>query len=89
LIHLHLCCSPLGPFIPAPPDVAMRMMRDQGGPPPFEPTVAPHPRKAGRGGIPPMGGPSPIFNAPPPLPHDPRRIRRSVLMSRSQQFATF
>jgi hypothetical protein len=67
----------------------MRMMRDQGGPPPFEPTAAPYPRKAERGGIPPMGGPSPIFNAPPPLPHDPHRIRRSVLMFRSQQFATF
>ncbi|TVU05046.1 hypothetical protein EJB05_48194 [Eragrostis curvula] len=66
--------GPLGPFIPAPPEVAMRMMRDQGGPPPFEPPVAPHPRKAGRGGIPPMGGPSPIFTAPP-VPHDPRRIR--------------
>ncbi|GJN15693.1 hypothetical protein PR202_gb02629 [Eleusine coracana subsp. coracana] len=67
--------GPLGPFIPAPPEVAMRMMRDQGGPPAFEPPAAPHPRKAGRGGIPPMGGPSPIFNAPPPVPHDPRRIR--------------
>lgn len=60
----------------------MRMMRDQGGPPPFEPTAGPHPRKAGRGGGPPMGGPSPIFNAPPLL-HDPRRIRRLMLISQS------
>ncbi|KAL6900892.1 hypothetical protein ACP4OV_005568 [Aristida adscensionis] len=66
--------GPLGPFIPAPPEVAMRMMRDQGGPPTFEPTAGPRPRKAGRGGGPPMGGPAPIFSAPP-LPHDPRRIR--------------
>uniref|UniRef100_A0ACD6AM30 Uncharacterized protein n=1 Tax=Avena sativa TaxID=4498 RepID=A0ACD6AM30_AVESA len=65
--------GPLGPFIPAPPEVAMRMLREQGGPPPFEPTAGPRPRKAGRGGGPPMSGPSPMFNAPlPPLMHDPR-----------------
>ncbi|OEL14731.1 Serrate RNA effector molecule [Dichanthelium oligosanthes] len=70
--------GPLGPFIPAPPEVAMHMLRDQGGPPPpFEPAGGPHPhpRKAGRGGGPPMRGPSPIFSAPPPHMHDPRRIR--------------
>uniref|UniRef100_A0ACD5YB89 Uncharacterized protein n=1 Tax=Avena sativa TaxID=4498 RepID=A0ACD5YB89_AVESA len=65
--------GPLGPFIPAPPEVAMRMLREQGGPPPFEPTAGPRPRKAGRGGGPPMGCPSPMFNAPlPPIMHDPR-----------------
>ena len=80
LFHFH--CSPLGPFIPAPPEVAMRMLREQGGPPPFEPTAGPRPRKAGRGGGPPMGGPSPMLNAPlPPMMHDPRmqdpsKIRR-------------
>ncbi|KAM3210072.1 hypothetical protein ACQJBY_064228 [Aegilops geniculata] len=64
--------GPLGPFIPAPPEVAMRMLREQGGPPPFEPNAGPRPRKAGRGGGPPMGGPSPILNAPLPIMHDPR-----------------
>ncbi|CAM6082620.1 unnamed protein product [Calypogeia fissa] len=29
--------GPLGPFVPAPPEVAMRMLREQGGPPPFLP----------------------------------------------------
>ncbi|KAL5231314.1 hypothetical protein ABZP36_030090 [Zizania latifolia] len=67
--------GPLGPFIPAPPEVAMRMLRDQGGPPPFEPIVGPRPRKAGRGGGLPMGGPSPILAAPLPHLHDPRKIR--------------
>ncbi|AQK51362.1 serrate RNA effector molecule [Zea mays] len=71
--------GPLGPFIPAPPEVAMHMLRDQGAPPPFEPSGGPHPRKAGRGsggGGPPMRGPSPVFSAPPPHHmHDPRRIR--------------
>ncbi|KAM0905609.1 hypothetical protein ACQ4PT_017282 [Festuca glaucescens] len=64
--------GPLGPFIPAPPEVAMRMLREQGGPPPFEPAAGPRPRKAGRGGGPPMGGPSPMLNAPFPPMHDPR-----------------
>uniref|UniRef100_A0A0D9X9S5 C2H2-type domain-containing protein n=1 Tax=Leersia perrieri TaxID=77586 RepID=A0A0D9X9S5_9ORYZ len=69
--------GPLGPFIPAPPEVAMRMMRDQGGPPPFEPTGGPRPRRAGRGGGLPIVGPSPILAAPlpPPHMHDPRKIR--------------
>lgn len=63
----------------------MRMLRDQGGPPPFEPTAGPRPRKAGRGGGPPMGGPSPILAPPlpPPFLHDPRKIRRLILISRS------
>jgi hypothetical protein len=29
--------GPLGPFVPAPPEVAMRMLREQGGPPAFLP----------------------------------------------------
>jgi hypothetical protein len=59
----------------------MHMLRDQGAPPPFEPTGGPHPRKAGRGAGPPMRGPSPIFTAPPPHQmHDPRRIRRLVFI---------
>jgi len=67
----------------------MHMFRDQGGPPPFEPAGGPHPRKAGRGGGPPMRGPSPMFSAPPPPHmHDPRRIRRLVLcFSNLLQFA--
>ncbi|VAI86283.1 unnamed protein product [Triticum turgidum subsp. durum] len=69
---VSLIACPLGPFIPAPPEVAMRMLREQGGPPPFEPNAGPRPRKAGRGGGPPMGGPSPILNAPLPIMHDPR-----------------
>ncbi|XXG89762.1 hypothetical protein AAC387_Pa12g1687 [Persea americana] len=28
--------GPLGPFVPVPPEVAMRMLRDQGGPFPYE-----------------------------------------------------
>ncbi|KAG8047863.1 hypothetical protein GUJ93_ZPchr0008g12964 [Zizania palustris] len=67
--------GPLGPFIPAPPEVALRMLRDQGGPPPFEPIVGPRPRKAGRGGGLPMGGPPPILAVPLPHLHDPRKIR--------------
>lgn len=70
--------GPLGPFIPAPPEVAMRMLREQGGPTPFEPAAGPRPRKAGKGGGPPMGGPSPMLNAPlmhDPRMHDPRKIR--------------
>ncbi|CAA0841375.1 Serrate RNA effector molecule [Striga hermonthica] len=57
--------GPLGPFVPAPPEVAMQMMRDQGGPTPFE---------GGRSG-PPLSGPSPIIALPPTLRQDPRRLR--------------
>jgi Ca2+-transporting ATPase len=66
----------------------MRMLREQGGPPPFEPAAGPRPRKAGRVGGPPMGGPSPMLNAPFPPMHDPRmqdprKIRRLILKSQS------
>ncbi|XP_047307655.1 serrate RNA effector molecule-like isoform X2 [Impatiens glandulifera] len=52
--------GPLGPFVPAPPGVAMRMLRDQGRPP-FE--------GGGR------SGPSPMIALPPSFHQDPRRIR--------------
>ncbi|KAL2240005.1 UNVERIFIED_CONTAM: Serrate RNA effector molecule [Sesamum indicum] len=60
--------GPLGPFVPAPPEVAMRMLRDQGGPPPFEGG------RNGRSG-PQLAGPSPIIALPPALRQDPRRLR--------------
>ncbi|KAL8140942.1 hypothetical protein V2J09_006963 [Rumex salicifolius] len=57
--------GPLGPFVPAPPEVAMQMMRDQGNPPPFE--------AGGRIGRPGMGAPPIIL--PPSFRQDPRRLR--------------
>ncbi|GAB2285698.1 hypothetical protein Dimus_020137 [Dionaea muscipula] len=57
--------GPLGPFVPAPPEVAMRMLREQGGPPPFE--------GAGRNVRPGLGG-TPII-LPPSFVQDPRRLR--------------
>ncbi|KAK4407523.1 Serrate RNA effector molecule [Sesamum angolense] len=60
--------GPLGPFVPAPPEVAMRMLRDQGGHSPFE---------GGRNGIPgpQISGPAPIIALPPTFRQDPRRLR--------------
>ncbi|XP_050224078.1 serrate RNA effector molecule [Mercurialis annua] len=60
--------GPLGPFVPAPPEVAMRMFREQGGPPPFE--------GGGRNGRPgpQISGPAPILLSPA-FRQDPRRIR--------------
>ncbi|POO01493.1 Zinc finger, C2H [Trema orientale] len=60
--------GPLGPFVPAPPEVAMRMLREQGGPP-FE--------AGGRNGRPgpQISGPAPILALSPALRQDPRRIR--------------
>ncbi|KAL2557335.1 Serrate RNA effector molecule [Forsythia ovata] len=60
--------GPLGPFVPAPPEVAMRMLRDQGGPSPFEGG------RNGRSG-PQMSGPAPIIALPPSFRQDPRRLR--------------
>ncbi|KAK4339165.1 hypothetical protein RND71_040627 [Anisodus tanguticus] len=57
--------GPLGPFVPAPPEVAMRMMREQGGPTPFE---------GGRNGTA-ISGASPIIALPPGFRQDPRRLR--------------
>lgn len=61
--------GPLGPFVPAPPEVAMRMLRDQGGPSPFEGGG-----RSGRSG-PQMSGPAPIIALPPTFRQDPRRLR--------------
>ncbi|XP_057980784.1 serrate RNA effector molecule-like [Malania oleifera] len=61
--------GPLGPFVPAPPEVAMRMLREQGGTPSYESNG----RKMRSGPV--IGGPSPILTAPPGLRQDPRRLR--------------
>ncbi|XP_071706255.1 serrate RNA effector molecule-like [Rutidosis leptorrhynchoides] len=61
--------GPLGPFVPAPPEVAMRMLRDQGGPSPFDGGG-----RNGRSG-PQLGGPAPIIALPPTFRQDPRRLR--------------
>eukprot|EP01018_Ginkgo_biloba_P034306 Gb_37971 [translate_table: standard] len=73
--------GPLGPFVPAPPEVAMRMLREQGGPAPFhasENNGGPRGRK-GRSGGAPMGGgmmdPSAMLPVSPAFRQDPRRIR--------------
>lgn len=63
-------CSPLGPFVPAPPEVAMRMLREQGGPSPFEAGG-----RSGRPG-PQISGPAPILALSPAFQQDPRRLRR-------------
>ncbi|XP_022858520.1 serrate RNA effector molecule [Olea europaea var. sylvestris] len=60
--------GPLGPFVPAPPEVAMRMFRDQGGPSPFDGG------RNGRSG-PQVSGPAPIIALPPSFRQDPRRLR--------------
>ncbi|XP_057953747.1 serrate RNA effector molecule isoform X2 [Malania oleifera] len=60
--------GPLGPFVPAPPEVAMQMLREQGGPP-FE--------GAGRNGRtgPQLSAPSPILSLSPAFRQDPRQLR--------------
>ncbi|WCJ41525.1 C2H2 zinc-finger protein SERRATE (SE) [Euphorbia peplus] len=60
--------GPLGPFVPAPPEVAMRMFREQGGPPQFEGGG----RNARPG--PQLSGPAPILLSPG-FRQDPRRLR--------------
>lgn len=59
----------MGPFVPAPPEVAMQMFRDQGGPSSYDGSG----RKMRSG---PMGGPAPIIAVPPSFRPDPRRMRR-------------
>lgn len=61
----------MGPFVPAPPEVAMRMLREQGGTSQFESG------RNGRSG-PQLGGSAPIIALPPSFRQDPRRLRRSV-----------
>ncbi|PIA48604.1 hypothetical protein AQUCO_01400886v1 [Aquilegia coerulea] len=61
--------GPLGPFVPAPPEVAMRMLREQGGPSPFEGNG-----RKGRNG-PQVSGPGPMLGVSPAFRQDPRRIR--------------
>ncbi|VFQ95442.1 unnamed protein product [Cuscuta campestris] len=61
--------GPLGPFVPAPPEIAMQMFREQGGgPAPFEGG------RNGRQGLH-MGGSAPIIALPHRLRQDPRRLR--------------
>ncbi|KAM3732783.1 hypothetical protein ACB098_11G085400 [Castanea mollissima] len=62
--------GPLGPFVPAPPEVAMQMLRDQGGPSSFDGSG----RKMRPGPGPHIGGPTPIL-VPPSFRPDPRRMR--------------
>ncbi|KAL6966606.1 hypothetical protein U1Q18_032388 [Sarracenia purpurea var. burkii] len=61
--------GPLGPFVPAPPEVAMRMLREQGGPSPFEGSG-----RNGRSGAQ-LSGSAPIIALPPSFRQDPRRLR--------------
>lgn len=65
---------PLGPFVAAPPEVAMRMMREQGGPSSLEANGGPRGRKGRSGPL--MGPPGPILGIPSAFRHDPRRMRR-------------
>ncbi|TYI48824.1 hypothetical protein E1A91_D13G274500v1 [Gossypium mustelinum] len=60
--------GPLGPFVPAPPELAMQVFREQGGPLPFEGNS-----RSGRPG-PNLSGPAP-FLLPPGFRQDPRRLR--------------
>ncbi|KAG4145529.1 hypothetical protein ERO13_D05G100800v2 [Gossypium hirsutum] len=59
--------GPLGPFVPAPPELAMQVFREQGGPP-YEGNT-----RGGRPG-PNLSGPAP-FLLPPGFQQDPRRLR--------------
>ncbi|KAI4323664.1 hypothetical protein L6164_023251 [Bauhinia variegata] len=61
--------GPLGPFVPAPPEVAMQMLREQGGPSSYDGSG----RKMRSGPL--MGGPAPIIAVPPAFRPDPRRMR--------------
>ncbi|KAK6936279.1 SERRATE/Ars2, C-terminal [Dillenia turbinata] len=60
--------GPLGPFVPAPPEVAMRMLREQ-GPPAFDGGG----RNARSG--PQLTAPAPILALQPAFRQDPRRLR--------------
>ncbi|XWS71786.1 hypothetical protein CRYUN_Cryun03dG0168400 [Craigia yunnanensis] len=60
--------GPLGPFVPAPPELAMQVFRERSGPSPFEGNS-----RTGRPG-PNLSGPAP-FLLPPGFQQDPRRLR--------------
>ncbi|KAK8562268.1 hypothetical protein V6N13_019704 [Hibiscus sabdariffa] len=60
--------GPLGPFVPAPPELAMQVFREQGGGGPFEGNS-----RSGHAG-PNLSGPIP-FLLPPGFRQDPRRLR--------------
>lgn len=62
--------SPLGPFVPAPPEVAMQMFREHGRPPSYEGAGGGH--RNGRPGP----GPAPIIAPFPGFMQDPRQLRR-------------
>ncbi|KAI5420803.1 serrate RNA effector molecule [Lathyrus oleraceus] len=61
--------GPLGPFVPAPPEVAMQMLREQGGPSSYD--------ASGRTVLsgPHMGGQAPIIAVNPAFRPDPRKMR--------------
>ncbi|KAK2417788.1 serrate RNA effector molecule [Trifolium repens] len=61
--------GPLGPFVPAPPEVAMQMLRDQGGPSSYDASGINMPSG------PHIGGPTPIIAVPPTFRPDPRKMR--------------
>ncbi|KAI9077451.1 hypothetical protein K1719_040570 [Acacia pycnantha] len=61
--------GPLGPFVPAPPEVAMQMLRDQGGASSYDASG----RKMRSG--PHIGGPAPVIAVSPAFRPDPRRMR--------------
>ncbi|XP_054811310.1 serrate RNA effector molecule-like isoform X2 [Prosopis cineraria] len=61
--------GPLGPFVPAPPEVAMQMLREQGGASSYDASG----RKMQSGSH--VGGPAPIIAVPPAFRPDPRRMR--------------
>ncbi|KAG0475215.1 hypothetical protein HPP92_014901 [Vanilla planifolia] len=66
--------GPLGPFVPAPPEVAMRMMREQGGSTSLETNGGGTRGRKGRSG-PVMAPSGPILGIPPAFRQDPRRMR--------------
>lgn len=70
VIHIFNCCRPLGPFVPAPPEVARQILREQGGPSPYDGSG----RRMHAGAN--NGGPTPILAVPPAFRQDPRRMRR-------------
>jgi hypothetical protein len=79
--------SPLGPFVPAPPEIAMHMLREQGPPPPFEPNGAPHGSTGMLGSM--MGGSEPIIAMPPNFCHDHHRLRRFIPQFQNLFFLMF